>query len=579
MIKKLLPSIGKYKLQAILSPVTIIFEVLLEVSLPLLMGNIIDIGVKNKDLNYIIVTGFTMIGMALLSLIFGASSGYFAAIASSGFAKNLRERMFAKIQSFSFANVDKFSTGSLVMRVTQDVTNTQNAFQMMMRMLVRAPIMFVTATIMAVTINAKLSLIFLAVLPLLVLAIVLIASKAFPLFQKMMKANDSMNTTVQEGLIAIRVVKSFVRGDFENEKFKKSADDVRKATINAEKLLVTNMPMMQLAMYICMIMVFWFGAKMIVIGDMETGQLLSFISYISQILMSLMMVSMVFVMLVLSKASASRIVEVLDEKIDLTDDNADPTLQVTDGSVEFNNVSFSYYKDKNNLTLRDATLKINSGETVGIIGGTGSSKTTLVQLIPRLYDVLDGEVKVGGRGVKEYKMKTLRDAVAMVLQKNVLFSGTIKENLKWGNEDATDDEITEACKKAQAHNFIMSFPDGYETNLGQGGVNVSGGQKQRLCIARALIKKPKIIIFDDSTSAVDVATDAKIRSELKKNMIGMTIIIIAQRISSVYDADRIIVIDDGRINAIGTHEELLAGNEIYKEVYLSQQSAQQKGDK
>lgn len=574
MIKKLLPSIKNYVWPTVLAPITVMIEVLLEVSLPLLAGNIITHGIENGDLGYVTRTGLMMLGMAFLSLIFGAVSGYFAADAGSGFAMNTRGRLFDKIQRFSFANVDKFSTGSLVMRVTQDVQNTQNAFQMTTRTLFRAPLMFISATILAVKVNASLSMVFLVVLPILAVAITLISIKAFPLFKLMLKANDEMNTTVQEGLISIRVVKSFVRSAFENEKFRAAADKVRQATVKAERLLVSFMPLMQISMYTCMLLIYWFSARKIVVGDMGAGDLASFVGYISQILMSLMMVSMVFVMLVLSRTSAGRIVEVLDEEIDLSDEDGDASLVVEDGSVEFKNVYFSYYKDENNVTLKDVNLKIQPGETIGIIGGTGSSKTTLVQLIPRLYDTFSGEVLVGGKNVKDYKFGNLRDSVAMVLQKNVLFSGTIKENLKWGNENATDEEIEEACKKAQAYDFIKSFPDGFETELGQGGVNVSGGQKQRLCIARALLKKPKIIIFDDSTSAVDVATDSKIRAGLREGMKGMTTIIIAQRISSVSEADRIFVIDDGHISASGTHEELLVSSDIYKEVYDSQQ----KGD-
>ena len=571
MIKKLFPFVKKYKLPAVLAPITVMLEVLLEVALPYLAGQIVTYGIEKGDISFVVRTGLLMLGMALLSLCFGAASGYFSAVASTGFAMNLRDGLFKKIQSFSFANTDKFSTGSLVMRTTQDVQNTQNAFQMTIRMLFRAPLMFISATIFAISVNANLSLVFIAVMPILAIAITIIAVRAFPLFKTMMKANDDMNTTVQEGLIATRVVKSFVRGDYENEKFRAATDKVRNATINAEKLLVMNMPILQLCMYICMLLIYWFGAHKIVGGTMESGDLVSFVGYISQILFSLMMISMVFVMLVLSRASIGRIVEVLDEKVDLTDDDGEENLTLADGSVEFKDVAFSYYKDKNNLTLKNINFNIKSGETIGIIGGTGSSKTTLVQLIPRLYDVLEGEVIVGGNNVKRYKFNNLRDSVAMVLQKNVLFSGTIKENLKWGNENATDEEIEDACKRAQAYDFIKSFPDGFETELGQGGVNVSGGQKQRLCIARALLKNPKIIIFDDSTSAVDVATDMRIRQGLREGLQGTTVIIIAQRISSVADADRIIVIDDGAISAIGTHEQLLETSEIYKEVYTSQQ--------
>jgi len=571
MIKKLLPSLGEYKKYAILAPLLVIAEVILEINIPFLMSKIIDVGIKNSDTKYILKIGVLMIIMALFSLLFGALAGKTAAIASVGFSKGLMKTLFEKIQMFSFANVDRFSTASLITRMTTDINHTQLAFQISIRMLVRAPIMLISATFMAYTINPRLCIIFLVAIPVLGTAFILIGRIAFPLFRAMLKKYDRLNAMIQENLIGIRVVKAFVREDHENEKFRKAADELRMAQLKAEKILVLNMPIMQFVMYGCMIAISWFGGKMIIGGTMETGELMSFISYVSQILISLMMITMAFVIIVMSRASMARIVEVIDEETDIKDNPAGEDLKVEDGAIVFENVIFSYSKNPENLTLHDINLNIKSGETIGIIGGTGSAKTTLVQLIPRLYDVLSGRILVGGHDVREYKLDTLRNAVAMVLQKNVLFSGTIKENLKWGNENATDEEIIEACKTAQAYDFIMSFPDGFDTQLGQGGVNLSGGQKQRLTIARALLKKPKILILDDSTSAVDTATDSKIREAFAQKISNTTTIIIAQRITSVYDADRIIVMDEGKIDAIGTHEELLATNAIYREVYESQQ--------
>jgi ATP-binding cassette subfamily B multidrug efflux pump len=570
MIRKLFPYIGKYKIYAILAPIAVIVEVFLEVNIPRIMAKIVDIGIANRNLDYILKMGAMMIIMALASLILGALAARFASVASSGFAKEIRRNMFYKIQDYSFANMDKFPTSSLITRLTTDVTNTQMTFMMMIRMMIRAPIMLIMATFMAVSINARLSLVFMFAIPFMAIALYFIATRAYPKFRAMFKKLDRMNAVIQENLIGIRVVKAFVRGEYEEEKFKDIADQVRETQLRAERIVIWNMPVMQFAMYGCMLAISWFGGNLIISGNMLEGELMGFISYVTQILMSLMMISMVFVMLVISRASVSRIVEVMDEKPDITE-KPDPEVLLEDGSIRFENVSFGYGGPDGNKVLENINLNIKSGEVAGIIGGTGSAKTTLVQLIPRLYDVIDGRVFVSGRDVRDYSLKTLRNAVAMVLQKNVLFSGTIKENLKWGNENASDEEIIEACKAAQAHDFIMSFPNGYDTVLGQGGVNVSGGQKQRLCIARALLKKPKIIILDDSTSAVDTVTDAKIREALKKDLAGTTVIIIAQRIASVIDADKIIVMDDGKINAIGSHKNLIETNPIYREVYESQQ--------
>ena len=562
----------RYRRQAILTPVFILAEVVMEVLIPLQMAKVINLGVNLGDINAVLVHGGAMVVMALLSLVFGVLAAKTSVNASVGFAKNIRQALFHKVQDFSFANVDRFSTASLVTRLTTDVTNMQTAFMMCIRMLVRSPVMLIGATFMAAYISPKLALIFLVVIPVLGGLLGVIAVKTFPRFQVMLAKYDALNARVQENLTAIRVVKAFVREDYEIEKFDASADDVRAAMVRSEKLLVWNGPVMQFCMYGCMIAISWFGGKLIIGGSMQIGDLMSFISYVSQILMSLMMLSMIFVMLVMSRASASRISEVLNETLDLTDDNVTEDVPVKDGSIVFEHVDFSYSKDKDVLNLSDINFSIASGETIGIIGGTGSAKSTLVQLIPRLYDVLDGRILVGGRDVREYKLDTLRRQVAMVLQKNVLFSGTIRENLLWGDENATQEQVEEACRAAQAHDFIKSFPDGYETELGQGGVNVSGGQKQRLCIARALLAHPKIIILDDSTSAVDTATDSKIRAALHEKLAGTTTIIIAQRITSVMDADRIIVLDDGKIDAIGgTHEQLLQSNAIYREVYESQQ--------
>ena len=570
MLKKLMPCVGRYKVYAVLAPIMMLIEVAMEVLLPIVMKEIIDNGISTQNTEYCLRMGLLMIGMSLFSMLGGALSGKFAAIAGTGFAKGVRKSLFEKIQDFSFYNVDRYSTASLVTRLTTDVTNTQMAFMTVIRILVRGPAMLIFATAMAITINARMSLIFAVAIPVLAVSLFFIMTKAHPRFKIMLKKYDNLNSTVQEDLVAIHTVKSFVREDYENKKFMDCSEEVRKTQVHAENLIILNGPIMQLCMYGCMIAVFFFGANLTINGMMTTGDITSFITYIMQILMSLMMIAMSLVQVVLSRASMSRIVEVIDEKIDIDDTSADPSLKPMDGSVVFNDVKFGYSKNAGNLVFNGIDFSIKSGETVGIIGGTGSAKSTLVQLIPRLYDVCGGSVVVGGHDVREYKLRNLRDDVAMVLQKNVLFSGTILENLRWGNENATMEQVIEAAKAAEAHDFIMSFPKGYDTDLGQGGVNVSGGQKQRLCIARALLKNPKIIILDDSTSAVDTATDARIRAAFRKNLKHITTIIIAQRISSVSDADKIIVMDDGKINGIGTHDELIKSNEIYREVYASQ---------
>ena len=571
-MNKLMAYVGKYKKYALLAPLTIIGEVILEVLIPMVMAMIIDVGIQGEGgVPYTVKMGLVMVGMAVLSLVCGALAGKFAAQASTGFAKNIRKALFDKVQDFSFKNVDRFSTASLVTRLTTDVTNVQNAFMMMVRMAIRAPIMLIGAAVMAVSINPTLSLVFIIALPVLGVCIYLIMSNAHPRFEAMLKKYDGLNARVQENLIAVRVVKAFVREDYEKVKFEEAAQAVRTAQVRAEKLVILTMPLMQIMMNSCIVLVMWFGGGMIARGTFAIGELSGVISYITQILMSLMMLSVVFMMQVLSRASVTRINEVLEERIDITDEGADPNLTVADGSIDFDHVSFSHSGDEKRFSLKDINLHIKSGQTVGILGGTGSSKSTLVQLSPRLYDVTRGCVRVGGHDVREYKVETLRNSVAMVLQKNVLFSGTIRDNLRWGDEHATDQEIEAACRAAQAHDFIMSFPRGYDTDLGQGGVNVSGGQKQRLCIARALLKKPKVIILDDSTSAVDTATDAKIRQAFREQLSGTTTLIIAQRVTSVMEADLILVLDEGGIADMGTHEELMQRSEIYREVFTSQQ--------
>lgn len=560
----------KYVINSILSPIVMIGEVLMEVIIPFVMAKIIDVGIATSNLTYVIKTGLLMIGLACVSLTCGVLGTRFSTYAAQGYAYNLRKRLYDKIQSFSFANIDKFSTASLVTRLTTDVNMSQNVYRMLIHILFRSPIMLIAGTVMAFKLNPNLALVFLIAIPVIAIGIGLISAMAYPRFERMMHRFDDMNGAIQENLIGIRVVKAYVRGDFEESKFKKAAAAVKDAQTKAEKLVIFLMPLLQLVMYLTMIAVMWFGGHQVVEGHMLSGELISFFTYVTQVLSSLMMMGMIFISIVMVQASNHRICEVLDEVPDISNPD-NPLTQVADGSVEFENVDFSYNKSADNCVLSGISLKIKSGQVVGIIGGTGSSKSTLVSLLPRLYDVFRGSVKVGGQDVRKYDLAVLRDSVAMVLQKNVLFSGSIKENLRWGNPDATDEEIIEACKAADADSFVQSFTEKYDTDLGQGGVNVSGGQKQRLCIARALLKKPKILILDDSTSAVDTATESRIRKALKELAPETTKIIIAQRISSVKDADIIFVLDDGKLSGFGTHEELLESNKIYREVYESQQ--------
>lgn len=576
MIRRLMHSIREYKVQTIKTPVLVVLEVIMEVLIPLLMAQLIDRGIDAGEMTVVYKYGGALLAFALVSLTFGALAGKYAAEASAGFAANLRRDIFKNVQSFSFANIDKFSSSSIITRLTTDITNVQNAFQMVIRMAVRSPFMLVFALVAAFSIDHKLSMIFLALLPIMGVGLFLVIKFAFPIFMRVFKKYDKMNQRVQENLHGIRVVKSFVREKYESERFEEISKDIHDDFVKAERTVAFNMPLIQFCVFASMLLLSWFGARAIVASGnnaalgLSTGELMSLITYTMQILMSLMMLSMVMVMLTISKASAERIVEVLDEESDLKNGD-DPIMEVPDGSIEFKNVCFSYSKDAAKLCLDNINLKINSGETIGIIGVTGSAKSTLIQLIPRLYDATCGSVMVGGIDVKEYDLQSLRDQVAVVLQKNILFSGTIRDNLRWGDRDATDEQLEHVCKLAQADKFINAYPEGYDTWIEQGGSNVSGGQKQRLCIARALLKHPKILILDDSTSAVDTATDSRIREALRSEMPNTTKLIIAQRIASVQDADRIIIMDDGHISNFGIHEELLKSSSIYREVFESQQ--------
>ena len=569
MVKRLLKSVREFKKDALLTPFFVVLEVVMEVIIPLIMALLIDKGIDGQDMAAIWKYGIILVLCAMLALVFGAAAGTFAARASTGFARNLRHDMYYNVQNFSFSNIDKFSTGSIVTRLTTDVTNVQNAFQMCTRIAVRCPVMLVFALFMAMRINSRMALVFLAVLPILAIGMGILMKVVGPVFERAFKIYDRMNTVVQENVRGIRVVKTYVREDHETEKFEGVSGMLYRTFSKAQKTMAGVMPLMQFCMYACMLLISWFGARLIVGGSMTTGELTSMFSYAMQILMSLMMVAMVFVMITMAKASAERVAEILDEQSDLHNP-ANPIHEVKDGAIEFDDVSFSYKGDERKLALKNVNLHIKAGQTVGILGGTGSAKSTLVQLIPRLYDTTHGTVKVGGVDVRDYDIEALRDQVAMVLQKNVLFSGTIKENLRWGDENASDEELERVCRLAQADEFIQQMPDKYDTHIEQGGSNVSGGQKQRLCIARALLKKPKILILDDSTSAVDTKTDALIRKAFAEEIPDTTKIIIAQRVSSVQDADQIVILDGGTVQAVGTHDELLAANTIYQEIYNQQ---------
>ncbi|MDE6945019.1 MAG: ABC transporter ATP-binding protein/permease [Lachnospiraceae bacterium] len=571
MIKTLAAQIKEFKKASVLTPVFMILEVVFEMLIPLMMASIIDDGVEAGDMRHIYLVGIFMVGAALCGLFCGIMGGKFGARASTGFARNLRKAMFDNIQTFSFSNLDKFSTAGLVTRLTTDVSNIQMAYQMLLRICFRAPISMICAMSMAYMINARLATVYLVALVILAGILFFIIRRAMKYFQMAFPKYDELNASVQENVSAIRVVKAYVREDYETSKLKKASQAIYDIFLKAEKNVVLNMPVMQLTVYTCILLISWMGARMIVQSELTTGELMSLMTYCMNILMSLMMVAMIFVMMSMSIASARRIREVLEEKSDLTNPE-EPVYDVPDGDIEFRDVNFSYYKDGSKAILHDINLKIKAGETVGILGGTGSSKTSLVNLISRLYDVSSGAVLVGGHDVREYDMESLRNQVAVVLQKNVLFSGTILENLRWGDADATEEECRGVCRLACADEFVEKMPKGYHTYIEQGGSNVSGGQKQRLCIARALLKKPKVLILDDSTSAVDTATDAKIRKAFAEEIPETTKLIIAQRVSSVQHADHIIVMEEGRIDGYGTHEELLRDNEIYREVYESQTS-------
>ena len=573
MLKMLYQQIGEYKRDTILTPIFTALEVLMEIFIPFVIASLIDEGIDKGNMEKVYFYGGLMVVLALLSLLFGVLAGRFAASVSAGFAYNLRESMYSKIQTFSFANIDKFSTAGLITRLTTDVTNLQNAFQMVIRIAVRAPLMLICSMVMCFAINKSLSLIFLAALVFLGAVLIFVATRTMPIFHEVFQKYDDVNASVQENIAGMRVVKAFVREKYENGKFAQATENLYKMFVRAESILVLNTPVMSLVVYGCIIALSWFGAQFIVSGTMTTGNLTSLFSYVMGMMVSLMMVSMIFVMLSMSTASGERIVEVLNEVPDLANPQEALT-EVADSSIDFKEVYFSYQNDAEKDVLQDINLHINAGETIGIIGGTGSGKTSLISLISRLYDVRSGAVYVGGRDVREYDMEVLRDQVAVVLQKNILFSGTILDNLRWGKEDATEEECREACLQACADEFIQLMPDGYHTRIEQGGSNVSGGQKQRLCIARALLKKPKILILDDSTSAVDTATDAKIRKAFAERIPGTTKIIVSQRISSVQDADKILVLEKGRVNGFAPHEQLLRENQIYQEIY----QAQMKGD-
>ena len=569
MLKKLFSYVGEYKKESILAPILIAMEVLIEISIPFLMASIIDNGLSKSNMNHIFFMGGISFLLATVSMISGIGAGKYAARAAAGFSKNIRKALFYKIQKYSFTNIDKFSTAGLITRFTTDINNIQNSYQMIIRIFVRAPFMMVFATIMAVYISPSLSLIYIVAVIFLGIMVAIIFSKVHPIFTRAVKKYDKINNNLQENISGIRVVKAYVRENYEKNKFKESTLDLKDTMLKGEKIIVFVSPLMQFSMYFCTLLLSWFGAKLIISDELTTGQLMSLFAYTANILVSLLMFSMVLVTITLSRASAERIIEVLDEEPSIVN-NENPIYEIKNGDIEFKNVDFSYSNNANVLNLEKINIFIKEGETIGIIGGTGSAKSAFVQLIPRLYDVISGEVLVGNVNVKEYDLKALRDNVAMVLQKNVLFSGTINENLRWGNKDATDDEIINAAKLAQADEFIQKFPDKYNTYIEQGGTNVSGGQRQRLCIARALLKNPKILILDDSTSAVDTKTDRLIRNAFKNNLPNITKIIISQRVSSRKDSDKIIVLEDGKIDGVGTHEELIISSKIYKEIHETQ---------